>query len=64
MIKKIISKKAQISLEFGLLTFAVIVGATLVGYYMLKSAVNVKQANIDTINESSKVTMNALSTVN
>ncbi|ABR56397.1 class III signal peptide-containing protein [Methanococcus aeolicus] len=63
MIKKIISKKAQISLEFGLLTFAVIVGATLVGYYMLKSAINVRDINMDTINKSSEITMNALSTV-
>jgi len=62
MIKKIISKKAQISLEFGLLTFAVIIGATIVGYYMLKSATIARDININTINKTSKITMNALST--
>ena len=51
-------------MELGILILAVIIGATVVGYYMLKSAVNVKDANIDAINKTSKATMNALKTVN
>ena len=64
MIRKIYSSKAQLSMELGILILAVIIGATVVGYYMLKSAVSVKNANIDAINKTSDSAMNALKTVN
>ncbi len=63
MIKKIYSKKGQISLEFSILMLAVITGAVLAGYYMLSSAKEVKSSNIDTINKTSTVTIKALSKV-
>jgi uncharacterized protein (UPF0333 family) len=64
MIKKICSSKGQISLEFSILMLAVITAAVILGYYMLKSAINVKKMNIDTINKSSNATMTALEKVN
>ena len=47
-----------------MLMFAAILGATLVGYYTLKSAVDVKVTNIGAINKTSETAMNALKTVN
>ncbi|WP_292460713.1 class III signal peptide-containing protein [Methanothermococcus sp.] len=64
MIKKICSCRGQISLEFSILMFAGITAAALLGYYMLKSAINVKNTNIEIINKTSDATMNALKTVN
>ena len=64
MIRKIYSSRAQISMEFGILVVAAIVGATIVGYHMLKSAIVVKDTNIDTIEKTSNITMKVLKTVN
>ena len=64
MIRKIYSSRAQISMEFSMLVVAVIVGATIVGYYMLKSAIVVKDTNVDIIEKTSNITMKVLKTVN
>ena len=64
MIRKIYSSRAQISMEFSILVVAVIVGATIVGYYMLKSAIVVKDTNVDIIEKTSNITMKVLKTVN
>ena len=64
MVRKIYSSRGQISLEFSILMLAVITAAVVLGYYMLKSAINVKKMNIDTINKSSNATITALETVN
>jgi hypothetical protein len=44
--------------------FAGITAAAVLGYYMLKSAINIKNTNIDAINKTSDATMNVLKTVN
>jgi len=64
MIKKIYSSRGQISLELSILMIAVITAAVILGYYMLKSAINVKKMDMDTINKSSNATITALETVN
>ena len=64
MIRKIYSSRAQVSMEFSMLVVAVIVGATIVGYYMLKSAIVVKDTNVDIIEKTSNITMKVLKTVN
>jgi uncharacterized protein (UPF0333 family) len=64
MIRKIYSSRAQVSMEFSILVVAVIVGATIVGYYMLKSAIVVKDTNVDIIEKTSNITMKVLKTVN
>ncbi|AEH06345.1 class III signal peptide-containing protein [Methanothermococcus okinawensis] len=63
MIKKIYSQRGQISLEFSILMFAGITAAVVLGYYMIKSSIDVKNTNINTINKTSDATMNALKTV-
>jgi uncharacterized protein (UPF0333 family) len=64
MVRKIYSSRGQISLELSILMIAVITAAVILGYYMLKSAINVKKMDMDTINKSSNATITALETVN
>jgi len=64
MVRKIYSSRGQISLELSILMIAVITAALILGYYMLKSAINVKKMDMDTINKSSNATITALETVN
>ncbi|XRO76714.1 class III signal peptide-containing protein [Methanocaldococcus sp. 10A] len=61
--KFIKSNKGQISLEFSMLMMIVILSALIVGYYLISTAIEIKKANIETINQSSKVAEDTLSTV-
>lgn len=63
MINKLYSSRGQISMEFSILMLVVITAAAIVGYHMLKSAVDVKKMNVDTINKSANITITALEKV-
>ncbi len=60
MLKHLLSKKGQLSMEFGLLMLAVVVGATIVGYYLISSALYIKTSQVNNINETSDITLKAL----
>ncbi len=57
------SNKGQISLEFSLLVMVVILSAIIVSYYLIKTAIETRDANMKVINESSNVAKKALSNV-
>ena len=57
------SNKGQISLEFSILVMVVILSAIIVSYYLIKTAVETKDANVEVINESYSTAKNALSNV-
>jgi uncharacterized protein (UPF0333 family) len=57
------SNKGQISLEFSILVMVVILSAIIVSYYLIKTAVETKDANVEVINESYDTTKNVLSNV-
>ncbi|ENN95601.1 hypothetical protein J422_06932 [Methanocaldococcus villosus KIN24-T80] len=59
----ILSKRAQLSLEFSLLLTVVILSAIIVGYYLITSAIHVKDTNIDLINKTSRIIESYLSKV-
>jgi len=63
MINKLCSSRGQISMEFSILMLVVITAATIVGYHMLKSAVDVRDMNVNTINKSANITITALEKV-
>ena len=62
-LKKLFSKKGQISLEFSLLMMTVVVAAVVAGYYMIEAAMDIRNISIDTINRTSNAVLHALSTV-
>ncbi|MCQ6254510.1 class III signal peptide-containing protein [Methanocaldococcus sp.] len=61
--KIIKSNRGQISLEFSLLVMVVIVSALIVSYYLISSAIDVRKAEITTINATSNAAKEVLSTV-
>ncbi|HIQ32787.1 MAG TPA: class III signal peptide-containing protein [Methanothermococcus okinawensis] len=62
-IKKLLSKRGQLSLEFTLLMLAVVTAAVVVGYHMIKTSLHVKNASIEMINTTSSATLQVLSKV-
>ena len=63
IIIKLISQRGQLSMEFSILMMAVIVAASIVGYHMITSAVEVRDTNINIINGTSNAIINTLSVV-
>ncbi|ADC68945.1 Protein of unknown function DUF361 [Methanocaldococcus sp. FS406-22] len=57
------SNKGQISLEFSLLVMVVVLSAIIVSYYLIKTAIETRDANMEVINESYTTAKNALSNV-
>ena len=62
-LKKLFSKKGQISLEFSILMMTVVLAAVVAGYYMIEAAMDIRNISIDTINRTSNAVLYALSTV-
>jgi len=62
-LKKLFSKKGQISLEFSILMMTVVLAAVVAGYYMIEAAMDIRNISIDTINRTSNAVLHALSTV-
>ncbi|AXI24756.1 hypothetical protein CFE53_00650 [Methanofervidicoccus sp. A16] len=62
-LKKLFSKKGQISLEFSILMMTVVLAAVVAGYYMIEAAMDIRNTSIDTINRTSNAVLHALSTV-
>ena len=62
-LKKLFSKKGQISLEFSILMMTVVLAAVIAGYYMIEAAMDIRNISIDTINRTSNAVLHALSTV-
>lgn len=58
IMKFIKSNKGQISLEFSLLVMVVVLSAIIVSYYLIKTAIETRNANMDVINQSSNVAEN------
>ena len=63
IIIKLISQRGQLSMEFSILMMAVIVAASIVGYNMIRSAIEVRDSSMETINGTSNAIINALSVV-
>ncbi|MBW9220710.1 class III signal peptide-containing protein [Methanothermococcus sp. SCGC AD-155-M21] len=63
IIIKLISQRGQLSMEFSILMMAVVVAASIVGYNMIKSAIEVKNTSMETINGTSNTIMEELSVV-
>ncbi len=63
IIKFIKSNRGQISLEFSMLIMVIIVSALIVSYYLISTAIDVRKADIATINATSNAAKDALSTV-
>ncbi|AAB99411.1 TPA: class III signal peptide-containing protein [Methanocaldococcus jannaschii] len=63
IMKFIKSNKGQISLEFSLLVMVVVLSAIIVSYYLIKTAIETRNANMDVINQSSNVAEKSLSNV-
>jgi len=61
--KKLISKRGQISLEFSILMMTVILAGVIVGYYMIKTSLDIRDAQMETINDTSNTVLQTLSTV-
>ncbi len=59
--KKIISLRVQISLEFSLLVFVTILSSIIVSYYLIKSAINVKDTGVEAINTTANNLKNEMS---
>lgn len=62
-LKKLLSKNGQISLEFSLLMMTVILAAVIVGYYMIETSLDIRDAQMETINDTSNTIIQTLSTV-
>ncbi|HID47356.1 MAG TPA: class III signal peptide-containing protein [Methanothermococcus okinawensis] len=62
-LKKLLSKKGQISLEFTILMMTVVLAAVIVGYYMIKVALHSKEVSISTIDHTSNLVLQTLSRV-
>ena len=63
IIIKLISQRGQLSMEFSILMMAVIIAASIVGYHMIKSAMDVRDTSMETINGTSNTIMEELSVV-
>ena len=63
IIIKLISQRGQISMEFSILMMAVVIAASIVGYNMIKSAIEVRDISMETINRTSNNIMEKLSVV-
>ena len=62
-VKKLLSKNGQISLEFSILMITVVLAAVIVGYYMIKASLSIRDNSINTINNTSNTILRVLSTV-
>ena len=63
IIIKLISQRGQLSMEFSILMMAIIVAASIVGYHMITSAIEVRDTSMETINGTSNTIMEKLSVV-
>ncbi|WP_423792591.1 class III signal peptide-containing protein [Methanocaldococcus indicus] len=63
MIKKLLSNKGQISMEFAILMMVVVTTSTILTYYLMKSAISIKDTSVKAINETANTAEKALSTV-
>ncbi|MBW9223759.1 class III signal peptide-containing protein [Methanothermococcus sp. SCGC AD-155-E23] len=63
MIKKLLSKRGQLSLEFSILMMTVVLAAVVVGYYMIETSLYIQNTSIETIDNVSSATLRVLSRV-